>query len=164
MGYNHRAKTVALLPVMLLTAVIAALVLLGGCSRENDQPRVYVNDRYGFSINMPADFAEEVEIREEGNIVYFVNQAIQATSPEHILGVVGRIEGYDKKSFTRENLKQNEEMYGLKYLGENDKYFFGWAHATDIQYLPETPGPLKERYRAMEDIFEEVIGTFEPSK
>lgn len=120
---------------------------------------LYENDKFGFSLLIPEDFMDAVEI-SEGNFVCFVNKEIQAFHPEFVCGVVGRIEIYDKEKFSKEIMHAGEDIYGLRYLGENEKYYFGWAQATDVQVPPEAAQQLKEQYRTMESEFIEIIKTF----
>jgi hypothetical protein len=94
---------------MSLIIVIACAVLLGACSDQTDRDVIYRNDKYGFSINLPGNFAARVDVRENGNCIYFVDKAVQAVHPEHPFGVVGRIEVYDKQELSLENLKELEE-------------------------------------------------------
>jgi hypothetical protein len=113
-----------------------------------------------FFINLPGGFAQKVDIREEGNSIYFVDKEVQAEHPEQVFGVVGRIETYDKKEFSRENLIELEDAYGLRYLGESGKYYYGWAHATDVQVPPNASEETIQNFRALEKEFDAVIGSF----
>ncbi len=119
--------------------------LLGYCVEWNDALRqavvtagqrgdvTYRNDQMGFSLAMPSSFAREVELRQEGSTLFFVYRPVQALEPRWPYCVVGRVEIYDKTTTTSENLQQNADMYGLRLIGENSKYYFGVAHATDVQ-------------------------------
>ena len=111
--------------------------MFAACDSDSRGDFVYENEKFGFSLNLPGDFAEKVEIREEGKSICFVAKEVQAAYPEQIFGVIGRIEIYDKGEFTREDLKGLEDMYGFRYLGESVAYYFGWAHATDVQVPPD---------------------------
>lgn len=146
--------------IMLLTTVIACAVLLGACNSKPNQDVVYENEKYGFSLNLPGDFAQKVDLKEEGNLIYFVDKEVQAKHPEQVFGVVGRIETYDKKEFSRENLLELEDAYGLRYLGESGSYYFGWAHATDVQVPPNASEKMLQNFRALEKEFDTVIGSF----
>ncbi len=144
--------------IISLLFILSFSVLLGACS---DSPEtIYDNHKYGFSINIPGDFAEAVRIKEEGNVLYFVDKETQDKYTDVIMGVVARIEIYDKKEFTKENLKELEEIYNLKYLGENENYYFGWALATDVQIPPGSQEELHERYLEFQEKFKEIIKTF----
>ena len=103
-------------------------------------------------------------MREEGNLIYFVDKEAQAKHPEQAFGVVGRIETYDKKEFSRDSLKELEDMYGFRYLGESGGYYFGWAHATDVQVPPGASEKIKQNYRALEKEFDTVISSFTVKK
>lgn len=146
--------------IMLLTTVIACAVMLSACNSKPKQDVVYENEKYGFSLNLPGDFAQKVDIREEENFIYFVDKEVQSEHPEQVFGVVGRIETYDKKEFSRENLKELEDMYGLRYLGESVSYHFGWAHATDVQVPPNASEKTIQNFRSLEKEFDAVIGSF----
>jgi hypothetical protein len=160
MKYAGKTKGIVLMSMVLLAAVIGAALTLGGCMDESNPHVLYVNNKFGFSLLIPPDFMDAVAIKEDGNFIYFVNKEMQAFYPESILGVVGRIEIYDKGKHTKEIIQTGAEVYGLRYLGENEKYYFGWAHATDVQVPPEAPQPLKDQFRPMEARFEEIIKTF----
>jgi len=139
-------------------------VLFTACDRVTKGDVVYENEKFGFSLNLPGDFAEKVEIREDGNFVYFVAKEVQAAYPEQIFGVIGRIEIYDKREITRESLKELEDMYGFKYLGESVDYYFGWAHATDVQVPPDASEKTEQDFRALEKEFDAVIESFSLKK
>jgi hypothetical protein len=145
---------------MSLIIVIACAVLLGACSDQTDRDVIYRNDKYGFSINLPGNFAARVDVRENGNCIYFVDKAVQAVHPEHPFGVVGRIEVYDKQELSLENLKELEGIYGFRFLGESGGYYFGWAHATDVQFPTEASDKTIEDYRALEKEFNTIIDSF----
>jgi len=145
---------------VLLIIVIACAVLLCACSAKESSDVIYSNDRYGFSINLPGDFAAKVDVRESGNCIYFVDKKVQAVHPEHPFGVVGRIEVYDKKEFSLENLRELEGIYGFRFLDESSGYYFGWAHATDVQFPPGASDKTIEDYRALEKEFNMIIDSF----
>lgn len=126
---------------------------------NNTATTEYVNDKYGFALTLDKDFENSVEIKEEGRTIYFVSRDIQAEQPDMIFGVIGRIEIYSKAESTKETMMEWGDDYGLSYLGENEAYYFGWAHATDVQIPPEDMS-LEKEYRALEMKFEEIIKTF----
>jgi hypothetical protein len=66
------------------------------------------------SLTLPKDFAEAVQIREEDDIVYFINKEIQEKLPEYIFGVVGRIELYNKGDFTKEEMMESGDAFKSK--------------------------------------------------
>lgn len=158
---EKKSITIIFMSMMLLVAIVSCAVLMGACSGKANKDVLYENEKYGFSLNLLGDFAAEIEIKEDGNIIYFVNKEIQAANPDQISGVVGRIEVYDKNESAKATMKQANEMYSLKYVGESDKYYFGRAHATDVQFAYETPKQLKEKYKAQEATFDEIIKSFE---
>ena len=149
---------------MIIVAIISVLaVVVGFTSNPKANPKTsinYENDKYGFSLVFTKDFAENVSILEEGNHINFAHKQIQGMYPDQTMGVVGRVEAYDKKEMTKDNLKELEDAYNLRYLGENDKYYFGWAHATDVQVYPDASKQLIENYRLMELEFDKIIKTF----
>ncbi|MDD4766654.1 MAG: hypothetical protein PHF87_03625 [Desulfotomaculaceae bacterium] len=152
------------LSIMFLTTLIVCAVLLGACNRKPNQDVVYENDKYGFSLKLPGDFAQKVDIREEGNCIYFVDKEVQAKHPEQVFGIIGRIETYDKKEFTRKNLIELEDMYGLRYLGESGSHYISWAHATDVQVPADASEKTIQDFRALEKEFDTVIGSFTTKK
>lgn len=160
MGCNKITRFSILLSCMLLIIVIACAVLLGACSDKESRDVIYHNDKYGFSIHLPGVFANRVDVWESGNCIYFVDKAVQAVHPEHPFGVVGRIEVYDKKELSLENLKELGGIYGFRFLGESEGYYFGWAHATDVQYPTEASDKTIEDYRTLEKEFNTIIDSF----
>lgn len=159
MSFDMKKSRVITL-IMLLTTVIACAVMLSACNSKPNQDVVYENEKYGFSLKLPGDFAQKVDIKEEGNFIYFVDKEVQAKHPEQVFGVVGRFETYDKKEFSRENLIELEEAYGLRYLGESGSYYFGWAHATDVQVPPNASEKMLQNFRSLEKEFDTVTGSF----
>lgn len=156
---SKKSKWIAYMSVLLL---VICTLFLGAC--QDKEVVSYKNEKYGFSMDLPKAFADAAEIKENEKIIYFINKEIQEVDPSNIFGVVGRIEVYDKKEFTKDDLKQNEEAYALVFLGENEKYYFGWANATDIQFQPNASEQLKEKFREMESEFREIIKTFKISQ
>ncbi len=120
----------------------------------------YENNEFGFSLLIPPDFMNRVEIKEGSDSIYFVNKEIQAMLPEQIFGVVGRIEIYDKEKYSSDIIQSGADAYGLRYLGENENYYFGYAYATDVQVPPDAAQGLIEQFRSMEEQFEQIIKTF----
>lgn len=145
---------------VIIVAMVAVVAVVVGLIDKPAGSITYENDKYGFSMILPKDFADKVDISEEGNFVFFTYKEIQDMYPDGIIGVVGRIEIYDKKETTKNQLQELADMYNLKYLGENENYYFGWAHATDVQIPPNASDQIKENYRALEDEFDQVIKTF----
>lgn len=74
-----------------------------------------------------------------------------------IMGVVGRIEIYDKQEVSRSNLEELEYSYNLKYIGENTDYYFGYTHATDVQIPTDASIKIRENYKNLEKEFDSVI-------
>ncbi|MDD3269697.1 MAG: hypothetical protein PHX14_10275 [Syntrophomonadaceae bacterium] len=156
-------KTLLFVGLLALTALILFFF-----PRQNQTPPPtsniqYINDKYGFVLELEAEFKKNVEIREAGRTIYFISRDIQAKQPETIFGVVGRIEIYSKAESTKETLMQAGDAYGLKYLGENEAYYFGWAHASDVQ-IPPGDESLAKEFRALEMKFDDAIKTFETKK
>ncbi|GEM_PF-1361613 len=161
MSYGGKSPGTMFISVLLAVAVIGAVVLLGGCLSDSKADVTYQNDNLGFALQAPKVFMDAVQINEGDDGVLFVDKEIQAALPEHVLGVVGRIEAYDKREFSQDVIQAHAEMYGLRYLGENENYYFGYAHATDVQVPPDASQELSDRFRALEDQFDEVIKTFQ---
>lgn len=145
---------------VIIVAMAAVVAVVAGLIDKPGGSITYENDKYGFSMIMPKDFADKVNVSEEGNFVFLTYKEIQEMYPDGIIGVVGRIEIYDKKETTKNQLEELENMYNLKYLGENEKYYFGWAHATDVQIPPNASDSIRENFRALEEEFDQAIKTF----
>jgi hypothetical protein len=146
--------------ILVSSLVILSLLLFVYFNKSNQTADVaYSNDKYGFALTLNEKFNKGVEIKEEAKVVYFVSKEIQAKQPEMIFGVIGRIEMFNKAEFTKETMMESGSAYSLKYLGENESYYFGWAHATDVQ-VPPGDNSLTKKYRALEKDFAEIIKTF----
>lgn len=145
--------------VLLLMALGLALIL-ASCSGRPASEIYYENDRYGFSLPMPEKFSAAIDIKEEGGVIYFVSKEIQQMAPGQMMGVVGRIEAYSKRTHTIQSIDEISDMTGMKLLAESPSYYFGWAHATDVQLPADTPEPAKSYFRELEKQFEEVIEDF----
>ncbi len=143
-----------------ITLLLIILIFLFNIQKTNPAgPSKYVNDKYGFALILDKEFAKNVEIKEQGRTIYLLSRDIQATQPEMIFGVVGRIEIFSKAESTKETINNAGDVYGLKYLGENDAYYFGWAHATDVQ-IPPGDEALAKKFRTLENQADELIKTF----
>lgn len=145
--------------VVALVVIAAGLLYYYFNPAENGETSEYKNDQYGFSLAMDEEFMESVEIKAEDHTVYFVSREIQAEQPEMVFGVVGRIEIFDKSEFTKTKMLEAGDSYGLKYLGENETYLFGWAHATDVQ-VPPGEQNLLDKFRDLENEFDLIIKSF----
>lgn len=173
---NFRKYSIAALTASIVVLLVLAATILTGATNSGgiespglpggintsaadkiEADVLYENDKFGFSLLIPKDFQSYVEIKETDDCIYFVIKEIQLTIPEHIFGVVGRIEIYDKGEFTKEIIQAGKDAYSLRYLGENEKYYFGFAHATDVQVPTQQ---FIEEFRAMEDKVGEIIKTF----
>ena len=110
---------------------------------------------------MPGDFAEKVEIRKRANLFALLLKRCRAY-PEQIFGVIGRIEIYDRE-FTREDLKGWRICTVSGTLGIRC-YYFGWAHATDVQVPPDASEKTEQDFRALEKEFDAVIESFSLKK
>lgn len=146
---------------VLLLAVTLGILLLSAFGGQSDPEILYKNDDYGFSVTMSQGFRDTVAIREseEGILFYFCD-----TPEEEIddnMGIIGNIQVFSKKTATLADLQEREESYNLRYLGENDNYFFGWCHATDVQIAPTTPEEASVAFRSAEAEFEAMITSFE---
>ncbi len=150
-------KKAAIIAVALVIA--AGLLYFYFNPADTGEITEYKNDQYGFTLAMDEAFKESVEIKTGDHTVYFVSHEIQAQQPEMVFGVVGRIEVFDKSEFTKTKMLEAGDPYGLKYLGENETYLFGWAHATDVQ-VPPGDQNLLDKFRSLEKDFDLVIKSF----
>lgn len=154
---NKRTKIIFV--ISLVVAVLLFYGLISQADRETKPAIEYKNEAYGFTISVSDEFNNRVKIIEEDQVVYFVSREIQAKQPDMIFGVTGRIEAFAKSHFSKEEVLEAGSSYGLKYLGENNRFYFGWAHASDLQ-VPPGDEELTKRFRALESDFAEIIKTF----
>jgi beta-lactamase regulating signal transducer with metallopeptidase domain len=170
MKHKKKSKLITGLSVLLFLCIVTGSIFLGaGIGKEKainvdnvdnvDKEYSIENDKFGFSLVLPKDFAKNVTVKEKGNFIYFVAKDIQSMYSDAIMGTVGRIEIYDKNEITKDSLKELEDAYNLRYLGENEKYYFGWAHATDVQIPPNASAQIEDNYRSLESEFDKVIKT-----
>ncbi len=152
-------------PTLFLSGLAITILLITMIFTLTNRPPdiLYENDEYGFSLTLPKSISGDINIIENSEVIYFTSKDVEEMFPEEVLGVIGRIEIY-YKNFAKEDLKELEEIYNLKYLGENDKYYFGWATATDVQVPTEASNQLKDKCRNLEEKFRDVIKTFKINK
>lgn len=149
-------KKVALAGILVILAVVLYLHLNQGDTVKTTE---YNNSQFGFSLTMEEDFRDRVLVKAEDKTIYFLSLEIKENSGDDNLGVIGRIEIYSKGEVSKTTMLEAGNSYGLQYLGENDIYLFGWAHATDVQVPPDSQNLLKV-FRELEQEFEQVITTF----
>jgi hypothetical protein len=141
--------------------IIVAVILIQVFKQpEQLSDVVYENEEYGFALTLDGQFNENVDILQEWRHTYFVCKEIANNAQSFPFGVVGRIDAFSKVEYTKEDMLEAGSSYGLKYLGENEAYYFVWAHATDMQ-VPPGDEELLAKFRALENDFEEIIKTFE---
>ncbi|MCR6546852.1 hypothetical protein [Dehalobacterium formicoaceticum] len=147
--------------LLIMTVFVGITVFLSSCSKTADKSVLYVNETYGFSLEFSNQFSENVDIKEDSQSVYFMDKEIKNRSSELFAGILGIIEVYDKKNSSRADLQEREDTYNLQYLGENERYYFGWAHATDVQAPEDASEEEKNRFSKMEQEFDQIIKTFQ---
>lgn len=152
-------KKFALIGILVIIAVVAYLYFNQGPG-EPEKNVEYKNEQFGFSLAMDEEFQENVLIEAGQNAVYFISREIQAEDPDGHLGRIGRIEVYNKGEYSQTTMLEAGDAYSLRYLGENEIYLFGWAHATDVQVPPGDKNRIKN-FRKLEQDFEEVITSFQ---
>lgn len=154
---NYRQPRGWLLVVACLLVLVVAIGLLTNPLGDT----TYRDKQIGLSLTMPKSFARDIEIREQVwdslRILNLVYKPVQAMEPAFPYGTVGRIEIFDKATHTREGLEDSTNMYGLRIVGENSQYYFGFAHATDVQVPLDAAEELQSRYRELVIEFNEVI-------
>ena len=88
--------------IIILGLIILSVLLFLFFNKNEPATAVdFVNDKYGFALTLDEEFNKSVEIIEENQVIYFVSKEIQATQPDMIFGMVGRIEIYNKTKFTK---------------------------------------------------------------
>jgi proline iminopeptidase len=141
-------------------ALMARVLEQTSGSNEAVETVQYQNDVYGFTISFPALFTDLTTARDGDQVIYFVDSDIQQTHPDQPFGVVGRIEIFAKAETSAADLGALGEIYGLRYLAENDGYLFGWAHATDVQLPPSADDSMIQRFRSLEAMFDDSMDSF----
>ncbi|PKM85659.1 MAG: hypothetical protein CVU86_01065 [Firmicutes bacterium HGW-Firmicutes-11] len=145
---------------VLLLAVTLGILLLSAFGGQTDPDILYENDDYGFSVSMSRGFWDTVTINEGEEGVLFYFRDVPKDEVDENMGIVGEIQVFSKKNATRTDLIEREESYDLRYLGENENYFFGWCHPTDAQIAPATPEETSVAYRSAVAGFEAMITSF----
>lgn len=137
--------------------LVAAIALVPHLSADV----TYRHKPTGLRLSMSKSFAKDIEVREQTwdsfRILNFVYKPVQALYPDFPFGTVGRIEIFDRTAYTIEDLEDMTTMYGLRLVGENSRYYFGAAHATDVQVPLDAAEELQARFRELEAEFNEVI-------
>lgn len=145
---------------VLLLAVTLGILLLSAFGGQSDPGILYENQDYGFSITMSRGFWDTVTIKERQEGVLFYFSDVPKGETDDNMGIIGNIQVFSKKTATREDMEEREEAYNLRYLGENENYYFGWCHATDVQIAPSTPEEISVAYRSAVAEFETMITSF----
>ncbi len=160
----EKAKTnprnMIILSLILLLALGGSILFMAGCYVQRVTDVVYLNEQYGFSLEMTPEFYEKTYVREHGHTVYFLHREINRMDPQGTMGTVGRIEIYEKTLYSRDDLQQLTDAYNFRYLDENEEYYFGWALPTDVQVPPGVPAKLQTEYREMEQAFARSLESF----
>lgn len=144
--------------ILVATVLLAVLIIFLSVSKQNKV--IYKNGNFGFTLTMNKKTYEKFEITENPYGVYFMNKDIYESSLEDMAGIVFRVEAYPKGRFTEKDLKERKEIYNLQYIGENDKFYFGWAYPTDVQYPPDDE-ELKKSYTNTMNQVSSIIKTME---
>jgi beta-lactamase regulating signal transducer with metallopeptidase domain len=152
---SYKKPKTAILLLVLIVAIAAAVLLL------TDPPKSgsYENEYYGFSLELPSAFADQITIKEQGSVIFFVSNEMAEAVPEQIFGVVGRIEVYSKEQMSDEGLQQLKDAYNFRLLGENSRYYIGSAHATDVQTVPGAAEQAVSDFRALEAEFDAMLSS-----
>lgn len=152
---SYKKPKTAILILVLIVAIVAAVFLL------TDPPKSgsYENRYYGFSLELPSDFTDHIDIKEQGAVIFFVSKEMAATVPQQIYGVVGRIEVYAKDQISEEGLQQLQDAYNFRLLGENSRYYIGAAHATDVQTVPGASEQAVADFRSLEAEFDAMLSS-----
>lgn len=145
-----------------ITAVGA--ILLGAIMlftlTNRDEQIIYRNDNFGFELSMDKKTFDKFMVLEDKEGVYFLNKDVFENHPEYMMGTVFRIETYQKERFSREDLEEFNDIYNLRYVGENDKFYIGWAYPSDVQY-PLDDDKLMKSYKSTMDRSSKVIKSIE---
>lgn len=144
--------------IMLIVAIVSSLFLFTGCGSKTE---IYENENFGFSILMSEEFASDIEIKEAGNIIFFEAANLAWGDGDENIPTIGRIEIYDKDDYTSGQIVEMAQMYNLKIIEENQQYYFGAAHATDVQMMPGSLQEDLEGFGILEADFDQVMDTFE---
>lgn len=147
--------------VFLCLILMVITISLVGC-KQTTSPKEnlsYVNETYGFSLTFPEKWHDKYTITESNDVVYIQNKNIADLNKEFAYGIIFRIEIYPKSEWDEDGMLQAGDPYGLKKIGENDRYLFGSAYATDVQ-VPFDNEKLAREYQDMVTDGEEILKTF----
>lgn len=134
-------------PKLLITLI--GIILLGATTiftlTNKKEQIIYRNENFGFVLTMDKKIFDKFKILEESSGVFFINKDVYEAYPYDKIGTVFRIEAYQKERVTIDDLEELNSIYNLEYIGENNKFYFGWAYPTDVAY-PHDNEELKKSY------------------
>lgn len=145
--------------ITLFGIILLAVLIVFTLTNKQDKV-IYRNENFGFTLLMKEKDFDKFKIFEESSGVYFCNKDVNEAYPEDMMGTVFRIEIYQKGRFTREDLEELNSIYNLKYIGENDEFYFGWAYPTDMQYSPNDER-LAKSFKKTTKIAEKIMKSIE---
>lgn len=150
---TNRRKTLIFLVAF---CVLATLITCAYAFRQNHS-QTYTDQDYSFRIDLPVDQFSIRKVVDNGVAeIEFVDKAIQDQYPEWG-GKVFTILVYDKNAVSNNPC---DSLDGPKYLGENDRYYYGVRMPTDVNYPPSEPDVVEHYEELSSFVQNHAINSF----
>ncbi|MFC7680363.1 hypothetical protein [Paenibacillus sp. GCM10028914] len=127
---------------------------------EDEQtPIVYENKKYGFSLELPADWKDRYTVMDEDHVIHFANEA---NNKAGIGGIVFTVSVFTEEKWAQEG----EELMSairIEEVGRSDGKVYTMNTPTDVQYS-SSDKKLEEQYMDMSEDVNGIKSTFKLSK
>lgn len=122
---------------------------------------IYEDTTHGLHFKVPAQIWDQLSFEMDGDTLYIASREIaKMQNGEKPYGVLLRIECYDKRYYTKEQLNEKVKAYGLILLGESSDYYVGIAYPRESQY-PADDEAMADLYLELMKGIERTIPTIE---
>lgn len=118
----------------------------------------YVNEEYGFTLQLPQEWVGQVDIREESiGVDFCMKDAGDWEGAGWLVGV------YLTDLDTWQSIADADYPYGQRFLGQTAQGILYAIGPSDVRYDETIPGEM-ERYNALYAQVDEMLGSFQVKK
>ena len=115
----------------------------------------YVNEEYGFTLQLPQEWVGQVDIREESiGVDFCMKDAGDWEGAGWLVGV------YLTDLDTWQSIADADYPYGQRFLGQTAQGVLYAIGPSDVRYDETVPGEM-ERYNALYERVDELLGSFQ---
>ncbi|MCF2676545.1 hypothetical protein I6E44_08485 [Pseudoflavonifractor phocaeensis] len=115
----------------------------------------YVNEEYGFTLQLPQEWVGQVDIREESiGVDFCMKDAGDWEGAGWLVGV------YLTDLDTWQSIADADYPYGQRFLGQTAQGILYAIGPSDVRYDETIPGEM-ERYNALYAQVDEMLGSFQ---